>query len=43
MSKPDLGVRCSTGPPEEWRQALATLEDGPVQACGRPHRAHHHT
>ena len=28
MSKPDLGVRCSTGPPEEWRQALATLEDG---------------
>ena len=28
MSKPDLGVRCSTGPLEEWRQALATLEDG---------------
>ena len=28
MSKPDLGVRCSTGPLEEWRQALATLEGG---------------
>ena len=28
MSKPDLGVRCSAGHPEEWRQALATLEDG---------------
>ena len=28
MSKPDLGVKCSAGHPEEWRQALATLEDG---------------
>ena len=28
MRKPDLGVKCSAGHPEEWRQALATLEDG---------------
>ena len=28
MSKPDLGVKCSAGHPEEWRQALATLEGG---------------